>query len=88
MKRIIILALFACASVCGLKAQVVDTTVCAIMQNPTSFDGKIVRVKGIAVGGLDNFIMRPPSGCNLARLPDGNQSARGTGSNGRGIACP
>ena len=65
MKRIIILALFACASVCGLKAQVVDTTVCAIMQNPTSFDGKIVRVKGIAVGGLDNFIIKDSKPCGL-----------------------
>jgi hypothetical protein len=58
MKRIVALALFVCASACGLLAQAVDTTVCDVLKNPESFNGKIVRLKGTVVSGLDQFIIR------------------------------
>jgi hypothetical protein len=35
------------------------------MKDPTSFDGKIVRFKGIAVGGLDNFVVKDLTPCGL-----------------------
>lgn len=62
MKRFSVLALFVFVCACGLHAQAVDTTVCAIVKNPKSFDGKIVRVKGTVVAGLDEFIVKDPSG--------------------------
>ena len=45
------------------RAQAVDTTVCEILANPPSFDGKIVRVKGVAVAGFDEFAIQG-TGCN------------------------
>ena len=63
MKRIFVLALFACACACGLHAQAVDTTVCAVMKNPKTFDGKIVRIKGTVVAGFDQFIVKDSSPC-------------------------
>ncbi len=36
-------------------AQVVDTTVCEILANPQSFDGKIVRIKGKVIAGFEEF---------------------------------
>lgn len=65
MKRFFVLALFACACACGLHAQAVDTTVCAIVKNPKSFDGKIVRIKGTVVAGLDQFIVKDPDTCGF-----------------------
>ncbi len=58
MKRIYVMALFLCAFACGLSAQVVDTTVCAVLKNPKSFDGKIVRIKGTVAAGFDQFIVK------------------------------
>jgi hypothetical protein len=46
-------------------AQVVDTTVSDILANPQSFDGKIVRVKGVVIAGFEEFAVRG-SGCNQA----------------------
>lgn len=63
MKRIFVLALLICASAFGLQAQVVDTTVCAIVKNPKSFDGKIVRIKGTVMAGLDEFIVKDSGPC-------------------------
>lgn len=63
MKRVLVLALFFAACVCGLSAQVVDTDVCAIVKNPKSFDGKIVRVKGVAVAGFDEFVIKDAGAC-------------------------
>ena len=62
MKRFSVLALFVFVCACGLHAQAVDTTVCAIVKNPKSFDGKIVRIKGTVVAGFDEFIVKDPSG--------------------------
>jgi hypothetical protein len=62
MKRFSVLALFVFVCACGLHAQAVDTTVCAIVKNPKSFDGKIVRIKGTVVAGFDDFIVKDTSG--------------------------
>ncbi len=43
---------------CGLHAQVVDATVCDVIKNPKSFDGKIVRIKATAVAGFDQFVIK------------------------------
>lgn len=47
----------------SLRAQVVDTTVCDILSSPQSFDGKTVRVKGIAIAGFEEFAIKGV-GCN------------------------
>jgi len=61
MKRLFVLALLICASACGLYAQVVDTTVCDILKNPVSFNGKMVRIKGTASAGFDQFVVKDVS---------------------------
>ncbi|MGA2674427.1 MAG: hypothetical protein ABSE99_14505 [Terracidiphilus sp.] len=61
MKRLLAIAL-ACAFSCCLHAQVVDTTVCEILKNPQSFNGKIVRVKGTVAAGFDQFVVKG-AGC-------------------------
>lgn len=49
--------LFACVAACGLYAQAVDATVCAVLKNPASFDGRTVRIKGTVVTGFDQFVV-------------------------------
>jgi hypothetical protein len=44
--------------VTSLHAQAVDTTVCDILKDPQSFNGKIVRIKATVSSGLDEFIVR------------------------------
>jgi hypothetical protein len=60
MKRVLALAAF-CAFSCGLYAQVVDTTVCEVLKNPKSFDGKMVRIKGTIGSGFDQFVIKGAS---------------------------
>jgi hypothetical protein len=43
---------------CCLCAQAVDTTVCNILDNPQSFNGKIVRIKGTVYAGFDQFVVK------------------------------
>jgi hypothetical protein len=43
---------------CCLYAQAVDTTVCDILNNPQSFNGKIVRIKGTVIAGFDQFVVK------------------------------
>ena len=58
MRRGFVLTLLFCAFACGLYAQdVVDTTVCAVLKNPTAFNGKTVRIKGTVVVGFDQFVV-------------------------------
>lgn len=57
----IFLLAFALAS--SLSAQVTDATVCDILANPQSFDGKIVRIKGTVIAGFDEFLVKDAS-CN------------------------
>jgi hypothetical protein len=56
MKRLITLATTLAVS-CILHAQVVDSTVCDVLKAPASFNGKIVRIKGTATAGFDQFIL-------------------------------
>jgi hypothetical protein len=56
MKRFVTLV-FALGFSCCLYAQTVDTTVCAILDNPKSFDGKMVRIKGTVYAGFDQFVV-------------------------------
>jgi len=61
MKRNIALIGLLFAFGCGLHAQAaapVDTTVCDVVKNPASFDGKMVRIKGTVVAGFDEFVIK------------------------------
>ena len=58
MKPMLVAAFSLLAAGCGLHAQVVDTTVCAVIRNPKSFDGKIVSIKAAAAAGFDQFILK------------------------------
>ncbi len=60
MKSLIYTALLL-AAVATSFAQVVDTTVCDVLNNPQSFDGKIVRIKGTAIAGFDEFAIKGSS---------------------------
>ena len=60
MKRLFALITF-CAFSIGLHAQVEDATVCGILKDPASFNGKIVRVKGTVTAGFDSFIVKDKS---------------------------
>jgi hypothetical protein len=59
MKGLFALAVL-CISASCLHAQVVDTTVCEILKNPQSFNGKIVRVTGTAAANFDQFVVKGP----------------------------
>jgi hypothetical protein len=66
MKRIFLffVLLMSCLVVSSpLSAQVVDATVCDILANPQSFDGKIVRIKGVVIAGFEEFAIQG-LGCN------------------------
>jgi len=43
---------------CCLQAQAVDATVCQILDNPQSFNGKIVRIKGAVAATFDQFVVK------------------------------
>jgi hypothetical protein len=47
----------------SLLGQVLDSTVCNILANPQAFNGKLVRIKGVVVAGLDEFAIKGQS-CN------------------------
>lgn len=65
MKRILLfIGLLSCLTIApSLSAQVVDSTVCDILANPQSYDGKIVRVKGVVIAGFEEFAIEG-LGCN------------------------
>ena len=42
----------------ALRAQTADASVCDILANPQSFDGKMVRVKATVLAGFDEFILK------------------------------
>ncbi|WP_420237082.1 hypothetical protein ACOBR2_15860 [Telmatobacter bradus] len=65
MKRLLALALLACASVCALHAQTVDTTVCDVVKHPMNFNGKTIRIKGVVFAGFDSFIIKDASECGF-----------------------
>jgi hypothetical protein len=57
MKRLVHIALF-CLVAVSLHAQAVDTSVCDILKDPQSFNGKTVRIKGTVSSGFDEFIIK------------------------------
>ncbi len=61
MKRLFAIALISLFS-CSLQAQVVDATVCAVLQNPATYNGKMVRIKGTVSASLDRFAIEG-AGC-------------------------
>lgn len=65
MKRtFLFIVLLSCLSIpSSLSAQIMDSTVCDILANPQSFDGKIVRIKGVVIAGFEEFAIRG-AGCN------------------------
>lgn len=68
MKRLFALACVFVSS-CFLHAQAVDTTVCDILKDPQSFNGKIVRVKGTVTAGFDQFVIKGAD-CGGGRVND------------------
>ncbi|MGH9607609.1 MAG: hypothetical protein ACRD3N_18105 [Terracidiphilus sp.] len=80
MKRLFVIALFACAAACTLHAQVVDTNVCDILKNPAAFNGKMVRVKATVSVGFDQFIVR---GDNCGQLVNALWLAYPEGAKGK-----
>jgi len=62
MKRLLRIAFF-CTFAISLHAQAVDATVCDILKDPQSFNGKIVRIKGTVSSGFDEFIIKAED-CN------------------------
>ncbi|HEY6305986.1 MAG TPA: hypothetical protein VI488_05935 [Candidatus Angelobacter sp.] len=46
-----------------MSAQIADATICDILTNPQSFDGKMVRVKGMVTAGFEEFALKD-AGCN------------------------
>lgn len=53
---------FCSATASFLAAQVVDASVCDILASPQTFDGKMVRVKGLVTAGFDEFVVKD-AGC-------------------------
>lgn len=47
-----------CLIAVSVHAQAVDATVCDVLKDPQSFNGKMVRIKGTVSSGLDEFIIR------------------------------
>lgn len=62
-KTFVVVAAFCAFLAPSSRAQVTDTTVCEILANPASFDGKIVRIQGTVLAGFDDFVILGP-GCN------------------------
>ena len=54
MKRFAAIIAFCATSFC-LHAQVVNTTVCDVLKDPASFNGKTVQLKGLVTAGFDQF---------------------------------
>jgi hypothetical protein len=65
MKRtFLLIVLMSCWMIpSSLPAQIIDSAVCDILANPKSFDGKIVRIKGVIIAGFEEFVIKG-SGCN------------------------
>ncbi len=58
MKRCLVIAGLLLGLACGLRAQVMDTTVCDVVKKPASYDGKMVRIKGTVIAGFDEFVIK------------------------------
>jgi hypothetical protein len=71
MKRCLILAGLILGLGVGVRAQVTDTTVCDVVKNPASFDGKMVRITGTVVSSFDEFILEDAKDPNCGFQVDG-----------------
>ena len=65
----------------SLAAQTADVSICEILANPQSFNGKIVRVKGTVTAGFDEFAPRYASCKQLIdaiwlAYPEGTKGSR------------
>ena len=71
-------SLFASAAL----ADVFDASVCEVLANPASFDGRIVRIKGAsAIAGFDEFVLEgsgcSPAGAIWLAYPEGTKGKAG-----------
>ena len=85
MKRTLcFIAMLGCMIIpASLSAEIMDSTVCDILANSQSFDGKIVRVKGVVVAGFEEFAIKG-AGCNQTINAIWLAYPEGT----KGKACP
>jgi len=73
MKRTLVVFGLILSFGCGLHAQAaapVDTTVCDIVKKPASFDGKMVRIKGVVFAGFDEFAIKDAADPNCGFQED------------------
>ena len=81
MKRFIYIVMFCLATV-SIHAQTVDTSVCDILKDPQSFNGKTVRIKGTVSSGFDELIIKA-EGCKYhiggiwLAFPEGTKAKSG-----------
>src|SRR5258708_7280664 len=62
--RVCVVIILLCFAVMPMaNGQTVDASICDILANPSSFDGKTVRIKGTAIAGLDEFVVKSTA-CN------------------------
>jgi hypothetical protein len=61
MRRLLALVVFYPLMTLPLAAQIVDASVCDVLADPQSFDGKLVRVKGVVTAGFDEFALKDAS---------------------------
>ena len=84
MKRTLLLlvCLMCLVTVVSSRAETIDTTVCDVLANPASFDGKVVRLKGTVIVGFDEFAIKdsscgqPVNGVWLS-YPEGSKAKSG-----------
>jgi hypothetical protein len=82
MKNLLLIGALLGFSVAALPAQTIDTTVCEVLKNPTSFNGKTVRIKATVAAGFDQFVLRDAS-CGAAlnaiwlSYPEGTKAKAG-----------
>lgn len=65
LTRLTAVLLFSFAMTAPIAAQMADVSVCDILANPQSFDGKTVRVEGTVTAGFDEFVLKNAA-CNQA----------------------
>ena len=63
MQRVLVSFLFVISAAIPscLSAQVIESSVCDVLANPKSFDGKFVRIKGVVIAGFEEFAIKDSS---------------------------
>jgi hypothetical protein len=82
MKSLLCAILFCSTIPFYVNAQVIDASVCDILANPQSFDGKMIRLKGIVYAGFDEFVVRDsvcdqPVNAIWVAYPEGTKAKAG-----------